>query len=1035
MEPCYVGPNQHIDAMAVAWLFANDYVFFNPDEIAWDGSRHIISGMQINAAKVDEIPDFMDNPQMYAMGIGDLLQTLEDDEQLVVPRSKIHPALHEAIREGDLTAITLFNLQACARAFAFINGLDTHDIPDGIQNAYTVAIDQRLTRGIPNFYGLLRRLIHGMRTYNGLGEIPFMMTCISTINLDANVCIGQVDALVEGAVSESVYKDIGLAEPWSEEDVAAFMATREASTTDDDECEDEPPNNQTLPVDETPADFEESEAERAMYIAALRLAILGNELTGSQSIPQDLVDELDRAENGDTSIDLEDLARRIYECLPQSQAVDVASITFDSKNMAYGSHFSLQVPDNWTVINDFKETSAIAGMFAAMGNANMTTRPFVAVYGDADAQDDLSSRDRIIYCAANNEPLEMFERFGTDDLIWAIRWQSLHDKSDEMGMFKRNIAWETEVEATNTNCYVAQYEPQNDGANGFEINVFPYAEPYGDYLRFVFSYSAEETDVEALRDMVVKMAQTIKLNQPNVPECEQLLAKAMDKQIGSDKFTEMVRGFAVPFLGSMSFRQSIFTAAQYKYVSETDDFDEDECTRAGAQGIATLCNRGIPRLERLMDAYERQAALGTRASELEEMLLAIEWFNDSVFPTSEIFGDADARMIEMAGIFDPTPELEAARERLARIKRGITTSSEVPVQIEAPCDIEPAASIDLSGEDELIGMPREPRPFDQTIDRELLMGFLLRDLKKSGSDAGLLEYTDEPLIGAPASDEADNAESTPTLADECPETECEPVLDSECPPAESAVEEERCSDVRLDESADEPDEARGVHEEPAALSVSDERAAAERRERLIGMTERLQGTPQDIYLFIRHAGGSVSAATLAELKGLSCYRDELYAQAIANAWTSQGILVKVEEAHPVEGGAVTQRFYTWEQVDDAGSARFDNEAYRSYKKFPSGWKLAKTTGDQPAATTSPSESPFDSSNDVQKPGCMATCAAWIFTLLRLCIYASIVIFVVGLIKDSSAIGPAPIAISVLLIAAAVLLAELFGKLSKALRGK
>ena len=45
MEPNYVGPNGRINAMAVAELFANDFAFFNPDEISWDGRHNAMTGI------------------------------------------------------------------------------------------------------------------------------------------------------------------------------------------------------------------------------------------------------------------------------------------------------------------------------------------------------------------------------------------------------------------------------------------------------------------------------------------------------------------------------------------------------------------------------------------------------------------------------------------------------------------------------------------------------------------------------------------------------------------------------------------------------------------------------------------------------------------------------------------------------------------------------------------------------------------------------------------------------------------------------
>ena len=40
MEPQYIGNNGSFRPEAALWLLANDYVFFRPEEIAWDGTHH-----------------------------------------------------------------------------------------------------------------------------------------------------------------------------------------------------------------------------------------------------------------------------------------------------------------------------------------------------------------------------------------------------------------------------------------------------------------------------------------------------------------------------------------------------------------------------------------------------------------------------------------------------------------------------------------------------------------------------------------------------------------------------------------------------------------------------------------------------------------------------------------------------------------------------------------------------------------------------------------------------------------------------------
>lgn len=219
MEPNYVGANKRIDAMAVAWLFAHDYVFFGQSDVIWDGTHHAIVGAQINADKVDEIPGFMSNAQVYYQGIGDFLMTLEQDEELIVPRNKIHHGLHDAICEGDLTGITLFNLQACGRAFRFlgeVNGEAKRDLlrevglaelandPSAFAGASIIVVDERLTRGIPNFYYLVRRMFEDMRAYNGI-HTPYSLVFLSVRNASVDLYLDQFDDCVEGAISESFH--------------------------------------------------------------------------------------------------------------------------------------------------------------------------------------------------------------------------------------------------------------------------------------------------------------------------------------------------------------------------------------------------------------------------------------------------------------------------------------------------------------------------------------------------------------------------------------------------------------------------------------------------------------------------------------------------------------------------------------------------------------------------------------------------------------------------------------------------------------
>ena len=73
MEPEYRGLNGRIDALAAAWLFANDQLFFMDGDIAWDGTHHSINGLQSNIALQSEAPDFWSDRLTLAKGAADLV--------------------------------------------------------------------------------------------------------------------------------------------------------------------------------------------------------------------------------------------------------------------------------------------------------------------------------------------------------------------------------------------------------------------------------------------------------------------------------------------------------------------------------------------------------------------------------------------------------------------------------------------------------------------------------------------------------------------------------------------------------------------------------------------------------------------------------------------------------------------------------------------------------------------------------------------------------------------------------------------------
>ena len=150
-----------MDFAAFFMTFLSDHwVFFQEGEITWDGKRHAINGLQVNAAKVDGFMPFIsensdfDNIKEALDYFVAFLTNIETDEEFAIPRSSIAPGVAKGLPEGDLTPITFANLAACGSA------LIVREVGD---DDYSVLFDRRLAQGIPCFFNLSARLIWDYR--------------------------------------------------------------------------------------------------------------------------------------------------------------------------------------------------------------------------------------------------------------------------------------------------------------------------------------------------------------------------------------------------------------------------------------------------------------------------------------------------------------------------------------------------------------------------------------------------------------------------------------------------------------------------------------------------------------------------------------------------------------------------------------------------------------------------------------------------------------------------------------------------------
>lgn len=178
-----------MDLVTSFFHLLSDYcVCFDDGMITWDGHHHAATGLHVDNEKVPELTEFATqggfddlNDYLNCFVDGFLNNLVEADEDLIVPRSAIHEALHPMLREGDLTGLVLADFCGCNKALVIDN-----PAPD----AYCVMYDTRIARGIPQFFNLVTRMLwdmrQGLRSQQGAS---FKVTFVAARNVDLSMLV------------------------------------------------------------------------------------------------------------------------------------------------------------------------------------------------------------------------------------------------------------------------------------------------------------------------------------------------------------------------------------------------------------------------------------------------------------------------------------------------------------------------------------------------------------------------------------------------------------------------------------------------------------------------------------------------------------------------------------------------------------------------------------------------------------------------------------------------------------------------------
>ena len=449
-------------------------------------------------------------------------------------------------------------------------------------------------------------------------------------------------------------------------------------------------------------------------LSLARLAVTAAQLVGVATFPQEFLDKLERAEQGDMSIDPDELLKAINDMTPDEHSVDAASLTFDEGRVARGKHFDVAIPDGWHVVENYERD----GLFGQK-------RPFVAV-PEHVSNDDIELSNRIIYVDSGDRAAKLGQTsaFMTAPLRWAMFCQAhyvemanqMTDPTSPFAAFAQKAMWDCEVDAQNTKCFIVQYN-SGTGINGLEFNIRPYSLDHSDYLRVCLSMD-ENIDIDAIREVVKHIAATVELDKPFESDAERGLKAAFGEKLTKDEFTDLASRIASPI---PNFFQKLFTAGQNRYVFQLNDEEVDarDATIAGARMLAEYGEKFVPYYGKLLDIYAANDCFGETEATGHEAYDLLKDIFEGAFPSVVLFADDEAKIVIEEGILGDTPEKTALRERLESLLPEGKVDEDEKGETAAP-------SIE---EGEQLEEPNEPKASPLRLE-DVLSADLLEELKR-----------------------------------------------------------------------------------------------------------------------------------------------------------------------------------------------------------------------------------------------------------------------------------------------------------------
>lgn len=152
---------------ALSFWIGEEFFFFGDNDLTFDGTHIEPQGMQLNSAKMDDIPTGKD-PLSTSVKIGFFVKELEQNEKLMRSSNQLSDELKDVLPFGVLTGTSLVWLMQ-ENQIKLLLDTATAGVTDddgNVANAFVVEYTDLARNGIEDFDELIKELIHSALKYN-----------------------------------------------------------------------------------------------------------------------------------------------------------------------------------------------------------------------------------------------------------------------------------------------------------------------------------------------------------------------------------------------------------------------------------------------------------------------------------------------------------------------------------------------------------------------------------------------------------------------------------------------------------------------------------------------------------------------------------------------------------------------------------------------------------------------------------------------------------------------------------------------------